>query len=601
MRAKQHLLDILRNLIYSLKPNIFSPIFVSSSQRLAKVASSPAPESTAVDSKNLPSKSLIFLSKAGYARCLFFVVIALFICCSCERNTKQVQDHVIRLNMKEEPATLDPRKGGDVISSHMHFLLFEGLVKLEHDGAISPAQAQSYEISPDGTVYTFHLRETTWSNGTPVTAHDFKQSWLDILDPSFPSLNAHLLYPIKNAERAKKRMGSLEEVGIEALDAKTLVVTLEHPTPYFLELVSFCVFFPVSKLKDHEQPDWAYHAGPHFTSNGPFVLKEWKHNNEIVAVRNPLYWDQQRVLPDRVHFTMIDNETTALELFHNGKIDMIGEPLCSLPTDALHSLKSKDKLVKHPVGGTTIIAFNTTQVPFNHPKIRKAFSYAIHRHEIVSHITQLNQQVATCAVPPILKKNQSTSLFKDHDVATARQLLREGMEELGIDVTAFKKVSLVYMSSDLHHKIAQAIQRQWAEDLGIMIALENVDNKVLINKLTKRDFSLAQTMWVAQYNDQMNILERFKFKDNAKNYSQWENQQYIDLLNQSFYQVGDERLSTLQQAEEIFLNEMPVAPIYHWDVAFMVNPHLKGVKLTPIGDIVFEDLNLIPQRLLFHD
>ena len=531
---------------------------------------------------------------------LFLLGIAILLwSSSCEQKSSITsKEHVIRLNIKEEPATLDPRKGGDVISSHMHFLLFEGLVRLEHDGTISPAQAESYEISEDGTVYTFHLRDATWSNGAPVTAYDFKKSWLDILDPTFPSLNAHLLYPINNAERAKKRMMPLEEVGIEARDAKTLVITLEQPTPYFLELASFCVFFPVNAAQDVAHPNWAYNAGPQFVSNGPFILKEWKHNNEIVAVRNPYYWDQSRVLPDQVHFSMVDNETTALELFENGQIDMIGEPLCPLPTDALASLKLKDKLIKHPVGGTTIIAFNTTQVPFNHPKIRKAFSYAIHRQEIVQNITQLNQQVATSAVPSVLKGSHSKVFFQDNDVEQARQLLEEGMEELGINRQEFKKITLVYSSSDLHHKIAQALQRQWVETLGIEIALENAENKVLMNKLTHRDFSLAQTMWVAQYNDQMNILERFKFRDNAKNYAQWENQQFVDLLNHSFYQTGEERLSTLEQAEEIFLNEMPIAPIYHWDLAYMVNQDLKGVKLTPIGDIVFEALNLHEQRPL---
>lgn len=520
-------------------------------------------------------------------------LFTLSFCASCQKKTisSQEQRQTIHLNMKGEPATLDPRKGGDILSSHMHFLLFEGLVRLNDDGSISPSQAESYDVSADGLVYTFHLRNAPWSDGTSVTAYDFEKSWKDILSPSFPSVNAHLLYPIKNAERVKRGSVPSNAAGIEARDDKTLIVTLEKPTPYFLDLVSFCVFFPVNSKIDAAHPEWAYNAGPHFTSNGPFLLLEWKHNNEIIAVRNPNYWDQTRVIPDQIHFSMIDNETTALEMFENGALDMIGEPLCPLPIDAIASLKKSNSLCKHPAPETTIITFNVTKPPFNNAKIRKAFGYAIHRKDIVNNITQCDEQIATSAIPPLLKCNRTRSFFRDNDVIEARKLLKEGMMESGITLDDFKKVVLHYESKNINNKIAQAIQQQWAAALGILIQLENLDLKVLMDKLTKRDFSIAQTFWAAQYNDQMNILERFKFKENAKNYSHWENEDYIRLLDQSFYQVGDERLSTLEKAEEIFLNEMPIAPIYHWDMTYMVRDGLDKVKLTSVGDIVFEALN----------
>ncbi len=503
---------------------------------------------------------------------------------------KEDKIETIHLNLKSEPLTLDPRKGGDVISSHMHFLLFEGLVRLTPEGTIVPAQAKSFTISDDNREYVFEIRDTIWSDGTPVTAFDFEKSWKDILDPAFPSVNAHLLYPIKNAERAKKGLVALSEVGIEAKDEKTLVISLEKPTPYFLDLISFCVFFPVSIKNDNVHPDWAYNAGPHFVSNGPFVLKEWKHNNEIVAERNPNYWDKERVRPRQIHFSMIDNETTALQMFEKGELDVVGEPLSPLPIDALPSLKKKGQLLRYPIGGTTMITFNVNQFPFTNAKIRKAFAYAIHRSSIVKNITQLGEQVATGAIPPILKGGKQRDFFRDHDLEKAREMLDEGMKELGITKDAFKAITYFYTTSDLNHKIAQAIQQQWAEAFGIELKLENVDHKILIDKMTKRDYIVAQTLWVAQYNDQMNILERFKFKHNAKNYPNWENADYIKLLEQSFYENGEQRLATLEKAEEIFLDEMPICPIYHWDMAFMVQSHLADVDITPIGDIVFENL-----------
>lgn len=513
---------------------------------------------------------------------------------SCQKKTSAHfhQKQIIHLNLKNEPATLDPRKGGDVISSHMHFLLFEGLVRLNADGSIVPAQAKTFEISADGTVYTFFLKDAYWSDGTAVTAYDFEKSWKDVLDPSFPSINAHLFYPIKNAEAAKRGAVPLSEVGILAKDAKTFVVTLEKPTPYFLDLISFCVFFPINHQKDQEFPEWAFNAGEHYVSNGPFCLKEWKHHNEIVAIKNPLYWDNSRVRPDEIHFCMIDNEATALQMFENGQLDMIGDPLSPLPVDALPTLKKTGNLFKSPVGGTTMITFNVDRLPFNNVKIRKALAYAIDRQSIVNHITQMGEIPAMNAVPPVLKNHRNHTFFKDADIQQAKDLFEEGLKELGITREAFQHVVYYYSTSDLNHKIAQAIQQQWNDILGLQIKLENLDHKILMDKLIKRDYSLAQNLWLAQYNDQMNILERFKFKTNTKNYANWENPEYIQLLEQSFYANGVERLKILEQAESIFLNEMPICPIYHWEMVYMIQPHLNDVGMTPIGDLVFEKLNI---------
>lgn len=524
-----------------------------------------------------------------------FLLAALLSLISCEKKITAPRtdfSQTVHLNLKNEPATLDPRKGGDVISSHMHFLLFEGLVRLNPDGSITPAQAETFQITDEGKVYTFFLRDALWSNGTPVTAYDFEKSWKDILDPAFPSVNAHLLYPIKNAEAAKKGKVALSEIGIVAKDAKTLVVTLEKPTPYFLDLVSFCVFFPVHIQTDRESPEWALNAGEHFVSNGPFILKEWKHNNEIVVVRNPGYWDQTRIRGEEIHFSMIDNEMTALQMFENGQLDMIGEPLSPLPIDALPSLKKKGILQRFPVGGTTMISFNVDKPPFNHPKVRKAFAYAINREEIVQNITQMGETPALGAVPPVLKNDRNRAFFKDADVSLANQLLEEGLSEQGLTKEIFKETTYYYSSSDINHKVAQAVQQQWQRAFGIRINIENLDHKILMDKLVKRDYFLSQSLWVAQYNDQMNILERFKFKTNAKNYANWENPEYISLIEESFYHNGAKRSEILEKAEEIFLNEMPICPIYHWEMVFVIKPHLNDVAMTAIGDIVFEKLNI---------
>ncbi len=534
-----------------------------------------------------------FCSRFVLATMLLYCAFGLF-GASCQKKEEAIRKQIqsVHLNLRNEPPSLDPRKGGDVISSHLHFLLFEGLVKLNKDDSITPALAKSFEISPDGTVYTFFLRDAVWSNGTPVTAFDFEKSWKDILDPSFPSVNAHLLYPIKNAEAAKQGKVPLCEVGIAAKDANTFVITLGTPTPYFLDLVSFCVFFPVNQRIDEEYPDWALNAGKFFISNGPFILKEWKHNNEIVVVKNPLYWDQNRVRPNIIHFSMVDNEMTTLQMFENGELDMLGDPLSPLPIDALASLKKKTKVHTNPVGGTTMITFNVDAPPFNNVNIRKAFAYAINRELIVKNITQMDEIVATGAIPPVLKNNRNRAFFKDGDIAQAKILLEEGMKELGITREAFTDITYYYATSELNYKIAQAIQQQWRNALGVHINIENLEQKILMDKLIKRNYHFAQSLWLAQYNDQMNILERFKSKRNVKNYPNWENAEFACLLEESFHENGFKRAEILEKAEEIFLREMPICPIYHWNMKYIVQPYLNNVGLTSIGDIVFENLTL---------
>lgn len=514
-----------------------------------------------------------------WIRRTIYLVVACALCASCTKHAQgKHSGNSFRLSLKEEPKTLDPRKGGDVISSQMQFLLFEGLVRLQDDRSYKLAQAESFEVSEDNRVYTFHLRDCKWSNGDPVTAYDFEKAWKDVLDPSFPSLNAQLFYPIRNAEKAKKGLVPLSEVGICARDAKTLVVTLDQPTPYFFDLISFCVFFPVHSTIANEDAAWADDVGPHFVSNGPFILKEWKHNDSLLVERNPTYWNQSGVAPEHFHFSIVQNEVTALNMFEQGELDLIGEPLAPIPVDAFASLKKSGKLYTRAEPATTFVTFNTTKSPFNHPKIRKAFAYAIDRQQIVDNISQLDDLAATNFIPPVLKDGVVRSFFKDGDVETAKVLFREGCEELGITPEAFIGVTYAYAHSDLNHKVAQALQRQWAEALGVELKLEGLEFKVLMDKLGKRDYLIAQAFWWAQYNDPMNIFERFKIKETPKNYPHWENARYANLLDASFFAVGDERAALLERAEELFLDEMPLAPIYHWNHAYMLKPPLTHIK-----------------------
>lgn len=488
---------------------------------------------------------------------------------------------------------MDPRKNGEIIGSCMHFILFEGLVKLNPDSTTSPAQAERIELSEDRLTYTFHLRDTKWSNGLPVTAYDFEKSWKDVLDPSFPSFNAHLFYPIRNAEAVKSGKLPLSELAISAPDEKTFVVHLERPTPYFLELVAFCPFFPVSRIVDEKDPNWAVELTENFVSNGPFLLKEWKHNYEIVVEKNPDYWDKEHVGVDKIELMMVANEMTALQMYEKGDLDIVGSPAGRVPTEAIPDLIKKGLLNISPCAGTAFCTFNTREYPFNSAHLRRAFAYAIDRQAIVDHITLLGEDPATALIGPAMRQNQNESLFEDANIEKAREELLLALEELEISVEDLQKLSFIYTASDINNNVAQALQEQWLNALGIWVELQHYDTKSLMDLMVKGNYTFGLNLWVAQYPDPMNIFERFKYAGNAKNYPHWENKEYISLLEYSSYDLTPEKRSeTLRKAEQLFLEEMPLTPIYHMKYSSVVKSRIHDVEFTPIGNLYYTKLKV---------
>lgn len=522
---------------------------------------------------------------------MILVMSLLLLCSGCQKKDPNCSKQVLNINIPSDPATLDPRKGGDLVSSMLHFLLFDGLTRLNNDGSITNSLAEKIEISDDKKEYTFHLRRAKWSDGSPIHARDIEKSWKDILAPTFPAANAHLLYPIHNAQNYKMGTVAREAVGIKTLDDYTLKVNLTSPIPYFLELISFCVFYPVNADLDIKKPNWENEVGSQFICSGPFTIASWKHNDEIVLKKNPNYWKSQDIKLEMVNICMIRDEMTALQMFQKGDLDILGNPLSPLPTDAVPQLKKEGKLQLKPVGATTFCTFNVKEPPFTNAKIRKAFAYAIDRAQITQNVTQLSEIPALTVIPPVLKKGENTPFFSDADIDKARALFKEGLQELGLTRETFPKLSYDYSRSDLHHKVAQALQQQWRRVLGVQIVLEDSDHKILMQKLKAGSYSIAQMYWVAQYHDAMNIFERFKYAENVKNYPNWENEEYISLLEQSFFAPTEkDRADILQRAESIFLDEMPLAPIFHWNSAFIIQNYIKNYDLMTIGDGLWENV-----------
>ncbi|MFS1513293.1 peptide ABC transporter substrate-binding protein [Chengkuizengella sp. SCS-71B] len=495
----------------------------------------------------------------------------------------EMTEKVFRASFASEPPSLDPGQATDTTSSTVLRGVFEGLTRITPDGA-ALAGAENVEISDDYLTYTFTLRDHSWTNGDPVTAHDYEYAWKRVLDPAFAADYAYQLYYIKNAEAANTGKGSMEDVGVKALDDKTLEVTLENPTPYIMDLFAFTTYKPVNKKVVEANETWANDAGDLYVSNGPFKLDIWEHGNEIQLVKNDDYWDADTVQLDRIIYAVVEDEGTVLALYEDGELDWAGSPFSSLPTDSLPILKEQGLLTTQIRTGTYMYKFNVEKEPFNNKKIRQAFSYAIDRQSIIDHVAQGEQIPAMGLVPPNMELVKEP-YFQDNNVERAKELFDEGLKELGYaSADDLPPLVISHNTSEGHQKIAQAVQEQWRQVFGIELTLENAEWGVYLDQIDEGDFQIARYGWIGDFNDPINFLEIFK-EIGGNNNTRWHNEEYARLLDLT-YSEGDipTRTQLLKDAEVIFMDEMPIAPVFYYTYNYVFNPEIKGIFLDSLGN-----------------
>ncbi|MCB1135142.1 MAG: peptide ABC transporter substrate-binding protein [Chlamydiia bacterium] len=517
------------------------------------------------------------------------LLLSLVIASACQQGCNEGEDKsFLQLNITSEPPTLDPTQATDLTSGLVLKMLFDGLTRIGQDGKPEMAIAESVDISADGRVFRFKLREAYWTNGDKIRALDFAYAWRMSLSPQYPSANSNLLYVIHNARAAKEGRVPVNEVGIRTIDDSTLEVELEAPIPYFLELTASHIYFPIHYRNAKHDTVWAAEAGPNYISNGPFRLVKWRHNNELVLVKNERYWDVASVRLEGIHLSMIEDQTTELNLFESGFLDWAGTPLSvGLPSDALVPLREEGRLQSQPMVATYYYQFNIKVAPLHNAKIRKALSYAIDRNAIVTYVTQGGEHAALGLVPASISFKPE-GFFKDHDTATAQRLFAEGLAEEGMTVENFPLLTLSYNTAESHHKIAQVVQQQWREVLGVQVQIENDEWKVYLDRLNKHQFDIGRLSWVADVRDPINLLEVFQYDSLSSNHTQWHSDKYSNLLEQAQQtRELDRRRNLLIEAEALLMDEMPIAPIYFLSTSYLKSARLHGVFLSGLGDIDF--------------
>jgi oligopeptide transport system substrate-binding protein len=508
---------------------------------------------------------------------------------SCNQRPRGVDLIIIN---GAEPQTLDPALHIGQIEGRIVRELFEGLCTRDARGQVQPGMAERWDISPDGTRYTFHLRPgIRWTNGDPVTARDFERSWLRVLDPQSLAEYAYILYFIKNAESYHKgQITDPSAVGIRALDDRTLQVDLIAPTPFFASLTAFPTYSPVH-LPSVQVYGEAWVKPAHIVTNGPYRMLDWRINDRVSVVKNPSYWNAGAVDIPRVDFLAVTKSSTAFNLYATGQADLILDKGL-IPASLLDLLQSRPDCHTYTYLGTFFFRFNCTRPPFDDPRVRAAFTAALDRQRIVTKITRASEKPAASFTPPGIPGYDPPPGI-DYDPARARLLLADAGFSGG---KGFPNVSILYNKTELNESIAVEVQAIWQETLGVHVELRNQEWASYLNSLKRLDFDIARSSWVGDYLDPNTFLDCF-ITNGGNNNTGWSNARYDALIAAANREPDPaRRMQIFREAETLLLQEgVPFVPVYFYAGVLFYDPaRLSGIEPNPLAEHPVRDMRLTP-------
>lgn len=490
-----------------------------------------------------------------------------------------VEQGILLFGNGAEPKTLDPQRATGVTENRIISVLVEGLIAYHptNDNLPEPGVAESWEANDDMSVWTFNLRDDAlWSNGDPVTAEDFIYSYERMLNPGFTGEYAQMLYVLKNAAAYNNgEITDFDEVGVRALDTRTLQFELVGPTPYFVNMLKHYSWFPVHPptIEAHGGPfdmSGAWTLPENHVGNGSFVIEEWKPNQYLRVAKSPTYWDRERMSLNEVYFFPVEDDNTEKRMFDSGLLHITG----TVPTNDIPSLKesSPDLIHIDDYLGTYFYRLNVTQPPLDNLLVRKALAYAIDRQAIVEKVALGDQKPAYAYVPSGFNGYPTPEVLS-YNPELAKQYLAEAGYPNG---EGFPDLYLLFNTSEGHRKIAEAIVSMWNKNLGIDMQLENKEWKVYLDAQSHLDYDVSRSGWIGDYMDPITFLEMFT-SGNGNNDTGWGNERYDELIGKAFRSTSEEaHFDYLLEAEKILLEELPIVPLYWYTRIYLKDPRLKG-------------------------
>ena len=509
------------------------------------------------------------------------------------------RDGILYLGNASEPRELDPHLTTGIPEFTILHAIGEGLVNADgKDLHPTPAAAQSWEVSPDGLTYTFHLRpDAVWSNGAPVTAQDFVRSFQRVLSPKLGAEFSYYLWFLKNAEEYNHgQITDFDQVGIHAVDERTVRLDLAHPAPYIFNVLMQRTCYPVY-LPNVEKfgamdsrANTAWTRPENFVGNGAFVLTEWKVNQQIVVRKNPKYWNASRVRLNEIHFYPIESSETEEREYRAGLLHKTASSALSPNKIDVYRRERPAELRLDPYLGSYYFMLNTTRPPLDDVRVRRALAMSVDRESIVKNVMRAGQRASGSFVPAWMPGYQSTASIP-YDPEAARKLLADAGHPGG---AGLPPIDVLFNTSELHRQLAEAVQQMWKKELGIDVRLNNAEWKVYLNSRRTMDYSITRAGWIGSWLEAGAFLENFLSKG-LNNNTGFANAEYDRLLAQAEASADPaQRQASFQQAEGVLLDAAPIVPVFNYVNPYLLRTNVHGWDSNLFDYHPYEDVWLTP-------
>ena len=474
-----------------------------------------------------------------------------------------------------EPASLDPHHTQGTWEFNIVGELIMGLTTEDAEAKPMPGAAERWETSEDGLVWTFYLRDHLWSDGQPVTAHDFIYAWRRILDPKTAAQYASFLYIFKNAEAINGGKMPVEMLGAKAIGDKTLEVQLEHPAPYITELMMHQTAFPVPRHVVEAKGD-AWTRPGSYVGNGPFTLTEWVPNDHVTIDKNPNYYDAAEVQVDRVVFYPTSDANAALKRFRAGEFDVQE----AIPMDQIDWLRQNmpETLQLAPYLGLAYIVVNQSRKPFDDVRVREALNLGYDRETVTEKIIRFGEPPAYSFVPPTIANYPNRNSFDFKPLAYPDRVSRaqDLMRQAGYGPDKRLRTTYSIANTPDAKRVAAAAQQMWKQ---IYVDIELIQSEVAVNymKLQTGDYDIGGAGWIADYNDAYNFLYLLMSNNGGFNYGRYRNAKFDELMAQSNQEPDAvKRGELMSEAEAIALKDHAWIPTRYLVTTNLVWPYVKG-------------------------